>query len=95
MDKALAREDEARVVRALSDPDLAMAVRSKLAEQPGLLPGTVDLEVVSGVVILRGEAKHVETIEELARRSAAVPGVQEVRNLLRLPGESSPPGHQR
>jgi len=83
-----------QVGRPASDPDLARAVRSKLAEQPGLLPGTVDLEVVSGVVILRGEARHPETIEELGRRSAAVPGVQEVRNMLRLPGGAPPPGDQ-
>ena len=82
---------EERVVRPPSDPDLALAVRSKLAEQPGLLPGTVDLEVISGVVILRGEARHVETINELVRRAGDVPGVQEVRNLLRLPGNPDTP----
>jgi len=78
-----------------NDADLALAVRSKLAEQPGLLPGTVDLEVMAGVVILRGEARHLETIAELGRRAGAVAGVQEVRNLLHLPGEESPPGDKR
>jgi hypothetical protein len=72
------------------DDELVDAVRRKLSEQPGLLPNTVDLEALSGVVILRGEAKHRETIEELGRRATAVAGVREVRNLLHLPGEPPP-----
>ena len=77
------------------DTELALAVRSKLTEQPGFLTGTVDLEVMAGVVILRGEARHVETIAELERRAGAVTGVQEVRNLLHLPGEEPPLGDQK
>ena len=72
------------------DEELAAAVRRALAEQPGLLPGTVDIEVQRGVVHLSGQVERGEAITELERRSGEVPGVRSVRSLLHLPGTRPP-----
>lgn len=79
-----------------ADDALAAAVRGALAEQPGLLPGTVDIEVEDGAVRLSGEVERVETITELERRTGEVPGVRSVRSFLHLPGTPPPAaGEQR
>ena len=72
------------------DEKLAAAVRRALAEQPGLLPGTVDIEVQRGVVHLSGQVERGEAITELERRSGEVPGVRSVSSLLHLPGTPPP-----
>ena len=75
---------------ASDDAALAERVRAALAEQPGLLSGGVDVEATSGTVYLRGQVSGVETIDELERRTRAVPGVDAVRSRLSLTG--TPPG---
>lgn len=75
------------------DPgDLDERVSVALAEIPGLLPGSVNVESYRGAVWLRGELESLETIDEVERRVTSVPGVTEVRNLLHLPGTPPPAG---
>ena len=76
--------------RALED-----AVRAALAEQPGLLAGTVEVEVEQGAVRLSGEVERVEAITELERRAGEVPGIRAVRSLVHLPGTPPPARSER
>jgi BON domain-containing protein len=69
-----------------SDPTLAESIRVALAEQPGLLQGSLQIEVRGGTVLLRGELDSVEAIVEVERRASAVPGVRDVRSTLHLTG---------
>lgn len=72
------------------DRALAEAVRGALAERPGLLPGTVEIEVAGGTVHLSGEVGRAEAIGELERRAGGVPGVRGVHSLLHVPGTPPP-----
>ena len=81
-----AEEDE----EPLDDARLAAAVRSALAEQPGLLPGTVEIEVEHGAVRLTGKVERVEAITEIERRAGEVPGIRSVKSLVHLPGTPPP-----
>ena len=92
------RIEDATVVEGSADeedspPDdraLADAVRAALAEQPGLLPGTVEVEVDQGAVRLTGEVERVEAITELERRAGEVPGIRSVKSFVHLPGTPPP-----
>jgi hypothetical protein len=52
--------------------------------------GKVDVNVAEGVVWLRGEVRTPELIKELEARTAAVPEVRAVENLLHLPKTPAP-----
>jgi BON domain len=71
------------------DVDLEQAVRSALLEVAAEGAGAVDVEIVGGMVVLRGQVDSPETIRELERAAAGVPGVEGVRVLLHLPGRAS------
>lgn len=72
------------------DRTLAEAVRAALAEQEGLLAGTVEVEVEQGAARLSGEVERVEAITELERRAAEVPGIRSVKSFVHLPGTPPP-----
>ena len=92
------RIEDATVVEGSAEEDehppddaaLAEAVRAALAEKPGLLPGTVEVEVEKGTVRLSGEVEQVEAITELERRAAEVPGIRSVTSLVHLHGTPPP-----
>jgi outer membrane biosynthesis protein TonB len=89
---------EGSAEEADSPPDdraLADAVRAALAEQPGLLAGTVEVEVEQGAARLSGEVERVEAITELERRAGEVPGIRSVRSLVHLPGTPPPARSER
>jgi BON domain-containing protein len=69
-----------------SDGALAESVRVALAEQPGLLHGSLEIEVSGGRVLLRGELDSAKAIMDVERRASAVPGVRDVRSTLHLTG---------
>jgi osmotically-inducible protein OsmY len=68
---------------------VAEAVRLALAGDPGLLTGSVDVEVVGGTAWLRGDVAHPEDIGRAGRRAAGVRGVAAVRNELKVSGGAS------
>jgi hypothetical protein len=61
-------------------------VRSALAASVSDAGGSVEIELAGRMVVLRGRVDSPETIRELERTAASVPGVEGVRVLLHLPG---------
>ena len=68
------------------DARLAQSVRDELAAHPGLLPGTVEIEVVGGMVQLHGWVARLDVAGEIEGVVTRVRGVQGVQSFLRLYG---------
>jgi hyperosmotically inducible periplasmic protein len=74
----------------LNDPALAAKVESELFRPKGSPKDTVDVNVESRVVYLRGEVASRDQLEDLIKRAQAVDGVARAESLLHLPGEPAP-----
>ena len=70
-----------------NDATLKAKVESEIFRDPEVPKGKIDVNAENGVVYLRGEADGRELIETLENQVRNVEGVQEVENLLHLPGE--------
>lgn len=82
----------------LNDPSLKAKVESELFRPADAPKDSVDVNVESGVVFLRGEVKGSQQRDELLAGARAIDGVSRVENLLHLPGElppTTPPGEAR
>jgi osmotically-inducible protein OsmY len=64
-------------------------VRAAIAGPSSDAGGDVAVEVAGRTVVLRGRVDSPESIREIERAAAAVPGVEGVRVLLHLPGRLS------
>ena len=69
----------------LDDVTLARKVETEIFRSRRVAKGKIDVNVVDGVVWLRGEAKNPELINEIEAKAAAIPEVKRVENLLHLP----------
>jgi osmotically-inducible protein OsmY len=74
----------------LNDPALARKVETEIFRDPDVPKGTINVQAHDGVVELRGEVPRPELIDELADRARRIPEVQDVENLLHLPGTPAP-----
>jgi hypothetical protein len=86
---------QARHMRSQPKPDmddvtLARKVETELFRPRGAPKGSVDINVVEGVVYLRGEVKRPDQIKDLEARARTIPEVRGVENLLHLPKTPSP-----
>jgi gas vesicle protein len=74
------------------DDDLTVLsrVESAILGLPGLPRGAVDVEVVDGGLVLRGEVASEEQERELVETATHVQGVRTVRSQLRLPDAGAP-----
>ncbi len=72
------------------DLTLLDRVESILFEDPTIPKGRINLEVVKGVLYLRGELPGEAEIERVALAAAAVPGVTAITNLLHVTGTPAP-----
>jgi osmotically-inducible protein OsmY len=82
----------------LNDPALKAKVESEIFRSADTPKDRVNVSVEDGVVYLRGELETKKAIDELARSTRSVEGVDEVVNLLHRPGEEAPSkenGHGR
>ncbi len=84
----------------MDDVTLARKVETHIFRGRDAPKGSVDVNVVEGVVELRGEVKNPELKEELERKTRSIPEVRGVENLLHLPKTPAPtradsPGRQR
>jgi BON domain len=69
----------------LDDVTIARKVETVVFRPAGREKGKIDVNVVDGVVWLRGEAKTPADIEAIEASARAIPEVVDVQNLLHLP----------
>ncbi|MGA2924924.1 MAG: BON domain-containing protein, partial [Solirubrobacteraceae bacterium] len=69
----------------VDDATLASRVRAEISLAPAAGNGGVEVNVVDGIVYLRGAVEHTEQIAELERRARAIADVHGVENLLHVP----------
>lgn len=74
----------------MDDITLARKVETEIFRPRGAPKGSVDVNVVEGVVYLRGEVKRPAQIKTLEARVREIPEVRGVENLLHLPKTPSP-----
>lgn len=72
---------------APNDVTLARKVESEILGRPEIPKGSILVNVERGRVVLRGRVDRAQLRDELTRLVLAVEGVDEVENLVHLPGE--------
>jgi len=72
------------------DATLALKVETEILSDPDIPKGQINVDAENGKVVLRGEVEQPELIKDLEQRTKKVQGVQEVENLLHVPGASAP-----
>lgn len=76
--------------RTPDDATLSARIQSEVFGQADVPKDRLTLDVVNGVVTLRGELDSQEQIDDLAGRVRQVPGVGHVEVLIHLPGRTAP-----
>jgi osmotically-inducible protein OsmY len=74
----------------LENTALARKVESVIFRPEDAPKGRVSVNAEGSVVYLRGEVESREQIDALVHGAESVEGVEEVRNLMHLPGEPAP-----
>jgi hypothetical protein len=74
----------------LDDVTLARKVETEIFRDAEAPKGQVDVNVVDGVVYLRGEVERPDMINDLEQATRKVSGVKGVENLLHTPGTPAP-----
>lgn len=82
-------EDGVRVPET-DDATLVDRVQSQVFRETDVPVGAVNVNAEFGRVILRGEVKSDDLIEDLVERTRQVEGVREVENLLHTPDAGAP-----
>ena len=72
------------------DVTLARKVESEIFRDAEVPKGQINVNAENGKVVLRGEVGKPEMIRDLEDRARKVQGVQDVENLLHLPGSTAP-----
>jgi osmotically-inducible protein OsmY len=84
-------KDQAEKVEAqLDDVTLARNVETEIFRGDEVTKDKVDVNAENGKIYLRGEVEKPELIQDLEERTRKVQGVQDVENLLRVPGAEAP-----
>jgi hypothetical protein len=74
----------------LDDAGLAHKVETVLFRDTTVPKGSISINAEGGKVFLRGQVERAEQIGHAAEVTAGIPGVDEVVNLLHLPGTAAP-----
>jgi hypothetical protein len=74
----------------MDDVTLTRKVETEIFRGANSPKGTVNVNVVAGVVWLRGEVKRPEQVRDVERKARSVPEVRDVENLLHLPKTPAP-----
>jgi hypothetical protein len=72
------------------DATLARKVETEIFRDSDIPKGQINVNAENGKVVLRGEVEQPELIKDLEQRTKNVQGVQEVENLLHVPGAAAP-----
>jgi hypothetical protein len=73
-----------------NDPTIARKVETEVFRSRSVPKGSIDVNVVDGVVYLRGTAKNEAQLKQIETKVRAVPEVVDVQNLLHLPKTPAP-----
>src|SRR5918997_961459 len=84
------REEE----KELTDETLKSKVETEIFRDADAPKGQVDVNVIDGVVYLRGEVEE-DMIKDLEKATRKVGGVKDVENLLHTPGTPAPSTPER
>jgi hypothetical protein len=76
------------------DVTLARKVETEIFRDAEVPKGKINVNAEEGKIVLRGEADSPEMIDDLAKKAKSVQGVQDVENLLHVPGETAPASPQ-
>jgi hypothetical protein len=76
--------------KPLGDVAIARKVETVIFRDPEVPKGDIDVNVVDGVLWLRGQAGTPEMIKALEAQAAEIPEVKGVENLLHLPKTPAP-----
>jgi hypothetical protein len=76
--------------KPLDDVTITRKVETEIFRGSKVNKGKISVNTADGVVWLRGEAKNPEQVKELEARTAAIPEVKRVENLLHLPKTPAP-----
>ena len=76
--------------KELDDITLARKVESEIFRDRDVPKGNINVNVIDGVVELRGEIEEPGMIEDLEQAARKVGGVKDVENLLHTPGTPAP-----
>jgi osmotically-inducible protein OsmY len=72
------------------DVTLTRKVETEIFRDADVPKGQINVNAENGKIYLRGEVGEPELIKDLEKRARKVQGVQEVENLLHLPGTEAP-----
>jgi osmotically-inducible protein OsmY len=72
------------------DVTLARKVESEIFRDAEVPKGQINVNAENGKIVLRGEVGQPEMIGDLEQRARSVQGVNDVENLLHLPGAEAP-----
>jgi hypothetical protein len=72
------------------DVTLTRKVETEIFRDADIPKGQINVNAENGKVFLRGEVGQPELIKDLEERTRKVQGVQDVENLLHLPGAEAP-----
>jgi osmotically-inducible protein OsmY len=72
------------------DVTLTRKVETEIFRDAEVPKGQINVNAENGKVYLRGEVGKPELIKDLEKRARKVQGVQDVENLLHLPGSEAP-----
>lgn len=72
------------------DATLAQKVQTEIFRDADVPKGEINVNAENGIVVLRGEVGTPEMIRDLEARARRVQGVEQVENLLHLPGTPAP-----
>jgi osmotically-inducible protein OsmY len=72
------------------DVTLTRKVETEIFRDADIPKGQINVNAENGKIYLRGEVGQPEMIKDLEERARKVQGVQEVENLLHLPGAEAP-----
>jgi len=86
--KAKHREEEPKPQP--DDVTLTRKVETEIFRDAEVPKGQINVNAENGKIYLRGEVGQLELIKDLEDRARKVQGVQDVENLLHLPGAEAP-----
>jgi osmotically-inducible protein OsmY len=72
------------------DVTLTRKVETEIFRDADIPQGQININAENGKIYLRGEVGKPELIQDLEKRARKVQGVQDVENLLHLPGTEAP-----